>query len=183
MSANLLRDDPQVRAAILNMKKKSPVGAVQANPLVMSAPGLPFDANAASQRDDLVAKLNNTNLGIQQQAQGDIQQGVTDARQLIQNEPGVERSLLNNFAGRGMAFSSGYGYQYGQAKNQLANALSGLVQKHASTLANLRQQKQQAKLETQYLLDRLIQQQTMNAGQGSAKDALSVAAQRSLFGA
>lgn len=163
----------QAAMALTNKQPPKP------KPLVMSA-NLPFDAGMASQRDDIVSRLNQQNLNSTQQLQNNNINAATQGRQIIQAEPGIERNLLNHAAGRGMAFSSGYGTQFGQAKDQYANNLADLARKLAQTNTGVHSQQQMNALNAQYMLDRLMQQQAMNASNKSSKDALSVAAAKSL---
>jgi hypothetical protein len=168
---------PNNLLAALAAKKK-----VAPTTLLVQSAKLPFDAGIASQRDDLISKLNQSNLLNQQQSQKNTTDVVSAARNMMQAEPGVERGLLSNYAGRGMAFSSGYGQAYGDTKAKYATGLADLLRGFAGSQSGLRTNKQQNTITTQALLDRLIQQQAANASGKSQKNALAVAAARSLYG-
>jgi len=84
-------------------------------------------------------------------------------RDINQEAPNVYRSILNNAAGRGMAFSSGYGYNYGQAANQMANQKANLTSELGINLDRMREDKERAMANYQYQLSNVMQGQAQGA--------------------
>jgi hypothetical protein len=94
---------------------------------------LPFDYQGTT---DSIQAANDYGMLINQlmaSRQGAQRDYVTGMHQLDEQQPQDERSILNQFAGRGLAHSSGYGVGYGNLENQYAGERSGL----ANTLAQL----------------------------------------------
>lgn len=70
-------------------------------------------------------------------------------------QPIVNRGILNSYAGRGMAYSSGYGTTLGDATNQFATERSNLQSVLGTNLARMKADRQQAMNNYQYQLGNL----------------------------
>lgn len=99
------------------------------------------------QQSDLVRR-NNANLDT-----------TNTLRSIDEQAPSVYRRLLNNYAGRGLAYSSGYGYAYGDQANQIANAKSKANSALASLLAGYDSEAQAQNSDYQLTLDELLAEQ------------------------
>lgn len=124
---------------------------------------LPFDAqfgqdsaNAAWQHDNFMAQIQ----AMKDQLENQYAQG---SRDLNIQHPMLLRQLLGNYAGRGMAHSSGYADQYGNVEQQFQNAMNDLNMQHTTGAADL-----------------LNQQNTYEAGYQQFLDALRTAAAQRL---
>lgn len=104
---------------------------------------LPFDMEAQTEKinaADTLGQLRNMILAQRQQAESQYSAG---QHELDMQQPQQERSLLNNFGSRGLAFGSGYGVGLGNLENALAGQRAGLDQAHTGTLADLLRQENQ----------------------------------------
>lgn len=100
-------------------------GGVQFN----NGGALPFDPQGADQQLQLERQRQQRMLELQQQAQQDEQEYVLGARSLDDQRKASRREVLNNFAGRGMAFSSGYGNAMTDNENTFAAQFGALLEK------------------------------------------------------
>lgn len=130
---------------------------------------LPFDLGAAQRRRSLLqgrqSYLSNYRRGVT-----DLNRDVTNqVRAINQEAPNIYRGVLNNFAGRGMAYSSGYGHTFGIAANQIANERANLQSGREIDLSRMREDKENVMARYQYNLSNILQQQAQgqerNAGQ------------------
>lgn len=109
-----------------------------------SANVLPYDEGTAlardalsKTRDDALSNLTNLRASLNQNILG-------QERNLDNAQPQLAMNLLNKYAGRGLAFSSGYGYGVGQQNQELANQHASLEQQLREGLAGYDTQQQQA---------------------------------------
>ena len=133
----------QIRAKQASRPKVSPVGKVTSTKKVAAKPkptALPWDLQAQQGKNDAgyaLGQLRNQILMQRQQAQRDYTGNLQD---LDMQQPEEERGLLNQFASRGMPFSSGYGMGVGKLQNQFAGARSGLKGNLTDALTGLQNQ-------------------------------------------
>lgn len=119
----------------------STTGRVQAPTAATGATGLPFDASAADAQVELGTQNNQAQLDFER-AQRDFERSILmGQREVEQSRPNDQRNLLEDFAGRGLAFSSGYGYETGQLENGYADILRQLQESGAEGNADLQRQK------------------------------------------
>lgn len=114
--------------------KVSPVGKVTSTKAKPKPTALPWDLeaqNAKMSETQKLAQLRNQILQMRQGAQRNYSMGMNE---LDQAQPEQERGLLNQFGGRGLAHSSGYGMGVGGLQNQFAGMRSGLQGDLTSTL-------------------------------------------------
>jgi hypothetical protein len=103
---------------------------------------LPFDAQSAAQQI-LLQKQNDDFLNNLTQQRQQLASDITTKERNVDIEaPGHFRNVLNNFASRGMANSSGYGYQYGVTANDIANQKADLERQLQEGLAQYDYQQQ-----------------------------------------
>lgn len=100
----------------------------------ISTAGIPYEAGAADSMERLFDERNNAMMQLLQKEQQTNRDYVVQARDVDRARPDMLRNLLNSFAGRGMARSSGYGMGVGQVENQVANLLAELMQKRTGAL-------------------------------------------------
>lgn len=112
-----------------------------------SLPTDPDYQNAAAQ----LLAAHNSYLGNVAAQKQQLESQYTDAtNQAAQQEPNRNRAILNNFAGRGMAYSSGYGTALGNENQAYQHLLSQLNQSHDYGLSDIT--RQQGDYESQYAL-------------------------------
>lgn len=108
------------------------------------------------QQSDLVRR-NNANMDT-----------TNTLRQIDEEAPNVYRRLLNGYAGRGLAYSSGYGYAYGDQSNQIANSKSKAQSALAALLAGYDAEAQAQNSDYQLTLDELEAEQAAKAAADNA---------------
>lgn len=125
----------------------SPTGKIQLVPINQPATDtsnvLPFDPQSAAQQLVLQKQNDDFMNSLQQKEQQLGENTTTQERNVDLAAPGQYRNLLNNFAARGMANSSGYGYQYGTTADSIANQKADLERQLQEGLANYQAQAQQ----------------------------------------
>lgn len=119
---------------------------------------LPFNLQIAQARRGLLQNKQNFLTDYRRQSADLRREATSGLRALDIQQPYVNRGILNDFAGRGLAYSSGYGTTLGDASNQFATQRSNIQSSLATTLARMRADKQQAMNEYQYRLGNLTQQ-------------------------
>lgn len=121
--------------------KVSPVGKITSSQAKPTA--LPWDMNAMTEKinaGDVLGQLRNQLMAARQDAQKNYTSTLND---LNQQQPAAERGLLNQFGGRGLAFSSGYGMGVGDLQNKFAGARSGAQQQLTDLLNSYQNQETQ----------------------------------------
>lgn len=111
----------------------TPVGSSYTAGMQVPNTALPFDYQGSMDQinaTDTLGQLMNQILAERQVAQRNYASGM---HQLDMQQPIDERGLINQFAGRGLAHSSGYGVGYGNLENQYAGSRTSL----ADTLSQL----------------------------------------------
>lgn len=128
---------------------------------------LPFNLRIAQARRGLLQNKQNYLQNYRRQSADLRHENQAGMRALDVAQPIINRNILNNFSGRGMAYSSGYGTTLGDAANQYSSQRSNLQSNLATTLARMRADRTQAMNEFQYRLGNLNQQQ-VSASEGQA---------------
>lgn len=130
---------------------------------------LPYDDATAAQQV-AAAKSYSDQLDAINAARNALQNKVAgEEHALDTNAPNLYRQLLNHYAGRGMAYSSGYGVGYGQTTDQIANQRAGYENELQSGLAGYDQQQQSADDSYNMLLAQLAAASASNsAANGNA---------------
>lgn len=109
-----------------------------------SANVLPYDDGTALARDAL-SKSRDDALSNLTNLRNSLNENITSQnRNLDESQPGLALGLLNKYAGRGLAYSSGYGYGVGEQNRQIADQHAALSKQLQEGLANYGQQQQQA---------------------------------------
>jgi hypothetical protein len=93
-------------------------------------------------------------------------------------KPNVLRGVLSNFAGRGMAYSSGYGTQVQNTETDFANQLSQLASQRNATLSDADIQQGQEDSQYNYDLADYGSQQAQYEAQQRQEMVAALAAQR-----
>lgn len=112
----------------------TPVGQPQIPTVKINANGqldLPYDANWSWDLLNKKEQMNFDLLGLQQQAQQQALEYAQMQRQAGQEFEDVQRGTLNSAAGRGMAFSSGYGHDVATNATNFNNYMNDLNQGNA----------------------------------------------------
>lgn len=105
------------------------------------ATGLPFDPEAADAQQQLLSRKNRFEQMVND-AQYGLERDYTTRKRTVEDEiPDSKRQLLESYAGRGLAYSSGYTHDYGDLSSQYANLLAELEQGKTEGLANLLRQR------------------------------------------
>lgn len=128
---------------------------------------LPFDPQTAAQQVLLQKNQQDYLNSLTQQRQqlaGDV---TTQERDLEAALPDSLRNVLNNYAGRGMAYSSGYGYQYGQTEADYARQRADLERQLQEGMAGFDADQQQATDDYQLALSQLMS----SSAEGLSSDA------------
>lgn len=118
----------------------SMIGAGPTGQLQYPQLDLPFDLDLANER---AGELNSFNQSSQESIQGiqnAAQNRLLQTRQLDDQRPDILRQLLNNFAGRGMALSSGYGTEVVDTENEINNMRAGIESEYNGALQNITNQ-------------------------------------------
>lgn len=109
----------------------------------------------AQQRRNLLQDRMNYLRDYRRQA-SDLRYDTTNQlRAMDLQQPVVNRGILNNYAGRGMAYSSGYAQTLGDATNQFATERTNLQSTLQTNLARMQADRQQAMNNYQYQLGNL----------------------------
>lgn len=134
------RLNPHGQAPSLQM---SAIGKLQVPNLSASAggTGLPFDPEAADAQQGLMSMKNRFELEATEAQQALERDYVTQRRSVENAIPDERRRLLENYAGRGLAYSSGYAHDTGSLESQYANLLAELEGGKTEGLANLLRQR------------------------------------------
>lgn len=124
----------------------SPIGKLQPPANLGAAMGgksLPWDMQRADSQQALLGEKNRFEQDYNDSVY-DIEREYTDQRRQVENQmPDARRELLENYAGRGLAYSSGYTHDYGGLEGQFANLLSQLEQGKTGGIADLLRQRGQ----------------------------------------
>lgn len=121
----------------------SAIGKLQAPDLAakFGGTGLPFDIDAADAQQQLLSRKNRFEQEFTQGQQG-LERDYTLQRRSVEDQlPDERRNLLENYAGRGLAYSSGYAYDTGDLEGQYANLLAQLEGGKTEGLADLLRQR------------------------------------------
>lgn len=101
--------------------------APPAPPVVDPITAIPYDyssdldeANAYSNYNDILTRLGQSDNQINNQ----YTRNTEDVNRQV---PALQRRLLNDFSGRGMARSSGYAFQKGEQENEVSRTLSDML--------------------------------------------------------
>lgn len=121
----------------------SAIGKLQAPDLSASlgGTGLPFDVGAADAQQQLLGRKNRFEQEFTQGQQGLERDYMLQRRSVEDALPDERRNLLENYAGRGLAYSSGYAYDTGDLEGQYANLLAELEGGKTEGLADLLRQR------------------------------------------
>lgn len=163
--------NPQGR---LILSEKTPVTPATPDP---TSPNnvLPYDPQTAAQQLLLQKQeqdyLNNLQVQRQQLAEGIT----TKQREIDLNAPGQFRNLLNNYAGRGMAYSSGYGYQYGQTEADIERQRADLLRQLQEGNAGFDSNQQSSMDDYQLALAQLMNQNAESSSQDAGNLGLAPA--------
>lgn len=87
---------------------------------------LSLDSDLVAQMAAGLQSANNQLMALQQQQQNISQNYASQARQMTNQEPDILNQLLSNYAGRGLAHSSGYGQSLTNEQNRYSQALDTL---------------------------------------------------------
>lgn len=120
---------------------------------------LPLDPELEAQRRRAAQKLANFQQSDLVRRNNANMDTTNTLRSIDEEAPNVYRRLLNNYAGRGLAYSSGYGYAYGDQANQIANSKSKAQSALASLLAGYDAENQAENSDYQLTLDELLAEQ------------------------
>lgn len=129
---------------------------------------LPFDESSALDRLNTKRTYDQNLIALNNQRNQVSQDYNTQRHVYDQNLPIAARNLLNNYAGRGMAMSTGYGQAVGQQNASLANQLASLDASKQVGLSNI--DTQQGQLNAGYqndlssILYNTVQNLTSKAG-------------------
>ncbi|HET7713467.1 MAG TPA: hypothetical protein VFK94_03765 [Patescibacteria group bacterium] len=153
------------------------IGAAPDGSLQYPQLNLPFDSDLSDERATALAQYQQGNLENQQGLMKAAQERMLGQRQLDQSLPGMFRGLLNNFAGRGMARSSGYGQGVVGINNEAMNEDAGLLSRYQDAESGIKNDGLNDQLSFLSILQRLATQQTDRNAQKAADLAL-IEAQR-----
>lgn len=103
---------------------------------------MPYDASYRDQLLNLQAQRATFFDELHRQQQALRRQFTQQQYDINQQKPYAFRDVLNNFAGRGMAFSTGYGNAQGRLHQQFAQQLARLTGDERFNLGQLASQKQ-----------------------------------------
>lgn len=117
----------------------SPVGKLTP-PKLKSTTDLPFDPEKADAENELRGQKDQFAYQANQARNNLERDYTTGKRQVSEEQPNNQRRLLENYAGRGMAYSSGYAYDQGELGRTYANQLGQLEEGRTGGLADLLQQ-------------------------------------------
>lgn len=135
----------QLRMKIAARPKVSPVGKVSpSKPKPVAKPtALPWDMDSMQQKIDAGDELGQLRNMLMAARQGTQREYGDTMQEINQQQPEEERGLLNNFGGRGMAFSSGYGMGVGNLQNRFAGMRGSAQQALADRLSEFQNQETQ----------------------------------------
>lgn len=125
--------------------KMSPIGKISAPQLptaAQGATGLPFDPGAADAQEELLRQKAQFEDQYRTGLQGVERQFMNQQREVENERPDAERELLENYAGRGLAYSSGYTHDYGGLQGQYENLLAQLRAGKTDAVADLLRQRE-----------------------------------------
>ena len=105
------------------------------------ATGLPFDPTAADAQVQLQAQKNRFESDAAAEEQRIQREYMMQRRGVEEEMPNAQRELLERYAGRGLAYSSGYAYDQGDQQGQYARLLSQLESGQTDGLADLLRQR------------------------------------------
>ena len=140
-AAEMAQQQAALKAKLAARPKVSPVGKIsRPKPITGHTPppantSLPWDLEAQTAKNEAgyaLGQMLNQIMQARQGAQRDFSQG---AHQLDMEAPGLRLGVLNQDAGRGLAFSSGHGMRVGQVENDIATQRSALQQRLADVLS------------------------------------------------
>lgn len=97
----------------------------------------PFDPQGAVDNINAKRTLDQNLINLTNQENQVNSQYGNSRQQFEQKVPELSRRLLSSYAGRGMAFSSGYGDALGNQQRDITNELSNLDQQKATALADI----------------------------------------------
>ena len=134
----------------VSIKTPAKPGAVGAKKPVSNI--LPYDPAAETEKRNLLGRKQTALAGFQRQRQDLNESSATALQRLQEDEPDVYRRLLSQYAGRGLAYSSGYGTSQGELGAQFARQRSDVERQKTTGLARINQS------QSDYLteLDRLL---------------------------
>lgn len=124
---------------------------------------LPFDPVAAQQRRNLLERRQDYTRNYRQTVQNLNRNTSNQLRAIDIETPNVYRSILNNFAGRGMAYSSGYGTSLGNAANDIATQRTNLSSSLQDRLSGLQGDRRDFLNDYQYNLSQIEKDQANRA--------------------
>lgn len=111
------------------------------NMAAVSGTALPFDADAADAQAQLQAQKNRFESDAVSEQERINREHVNLSRQVQEQKPVAQRNLLENYAGRGLAYSSGYAYDQTDQESQFAKMLAELDQGKTAGMADLLRQR------------------------------------------
>ena len=123
---------------------------------------LPFDPQIARARRNLLEDRMNYVTDYRNQVNSLNRDATNSLRSIDIEQPNIYRNILNSNAGRGMAYSSGYGYQLGQAANDLSTQRSNISTSLQDALSAMRADRRNVMNRYQYQLGGLNQQAAQN---------------------
>ena len=128
-----------------------------------------FDAATAAARDKIYAALAQYNANYNKGVNQANLNYVTQRRAEDEALPGTLRQDLNNFAGRGMAYSSGYGSSVGAIQRNYSDRLADLLGTKAQTLSDLRSARSLYRKNASFKLEDLRRQTYLDQLAAAAK--------------
>lgn len=140
------QQDPQLQAALQKLMSGDTGGldiASLLQTLGKPGPGMSdniftgSDAQANDERAQMMAQRNKALMSFMTQGQDLETDYANSARQVEQQIPDALRDVLEGFAGRGLAFSSGYAGEVGNANKFFANQQANLAQQRTRGLRDL----------------------------------------------
>lgn len=125
----------------------------------MTVSPLAFNADYAAKRRDLLFGYQNAIAELARRRNSLTTDYASKAAQVANETPNVYRRLLSNYAGRGMAYGTGYGQARVNADASIANQLAGLTSTRDAGLASIAAENGRQNQQLQYSLDDLAAQQ------------------------
>jgi hypothetical protein len=141
------------------VRKRKPRPNPRPNPTPRANPpqALPFNPQIAAARRKLFADRMGYLRDYGRQVSDLNTQATSQLRALDIQQPDVNRGILNNFAGRGLAYSSGYGTTLGDATADFQAQRSDINNALGSNIARMRSDRRATMSDYQYQLGNLNQ--------------------------
>lgn len=153
-------------------KTFSPIAPLRINPVgqiqLPQQQSLALDADLSGQVAADTGAANNAIGGLGDKINALAAQYATSAQQANSQEPNILNQLLGGFAGRGMAFSSGYGRGVETEGDRFTSQLANLLSSAQSGINDYQNQQSQQSIQLQQLIQQIMGTQAtrniVNAG-------------------